>query len=311
MPSPGLTGAPDPIAAAKLADAAATFAHADYLTATFDLAASGMAELYDAVVVPQWSKPFASLLLSQALVLPRPPGAQVLDVACGTGFPTLELARHFGKDTDIAGIDLWEAAIERARAKAADEWLRHVTFITGDITRAPLPEDHFDLLTCNLGYTSFADRSRALSMMSRLTRPGGWVLLTTPLQTAFHEFLDLFHAVLTDLQLSTCVDALVALVKGRPTIATTRAALERAGLVVEREVTDRFTMRFLDARDFFTSPAIALGFLIGWRAIVPDLALRRLVFNEIERRMAARVAAEGELTFSVPTLCLRARRIVR
>lgn len=302
-----LPGGP-PAVAPLLAEAAARFANADYLTATFDLNEPGMVDLYEAVVVPQWSRPFGAMLLSQLLVTQRPGGAHVLDVACGPGYPTLEIARFLGQDADIVGLDLWGAAIERGRRLATDGWLRQVKFLHGDILHTQLPELHFDLITCNLGYTSFADRGRALAVMARLTRPGGSLLLTTPLQTAFRAFLDLYHVVLSDLQLTNCVDALLALVKGRPTIASTRAAIERTGMVVEREVTERCVLTFTDARDFFTSPVIALSFLPGWRAIVPDLALRRVVFNEVERRLNARAAVEGHLTFDVPMLCLGARR---
>jgi arsenite methyltransferase len=300
----------DQPASAALTRAAARFAHTDYLSASFDLNDEGMVELYEAIVVPQWSRPFGEMLLSQLLVVPRPTGAQVLDVACGPGYPTLEIARFLGQDTDVVGIDIWAAAIDRARRKASDAWLRNVSFLLGDFLHAQLPELHFDLITCNLGYNSFADRGRALALMSRLARPGGWVLITTPLQTALRDFLDLYHAVLNDLQLTTCVDALVALVKGRPTIASARSALERTGMVVEREVSEQFTLTFADARDFFTSPVIALSFLPGWRAIVPDLALRRVVFNEVERRLNLRAAAEGRLRFDVPMLCLGAHRLV-
>lgn len=298
----------DPLQEAALADAVEFFATADYLTASYDLNARGMVEIYDAVVVPQWSRLFGELLLSQLLVTQRPHNAQVLDVACGTGYPTMEIARFLGQHADVAGIDPWAAAIERAKRKATDAWLRNVTFMQADVAHSTLPEQHFDLVTCNLGYSSFADRSRALASMARLTRPGGTMLMTTLLQSALREFLDLYHTVLMDLQLATCVDALLALVRGRPTIASTRAAIERTGMVVDREVTAQHTLRFVDTRDFFTSPVIALSFMTGWRAVVPDLALRRVVFNEIERRLRLQIADEGELHFVVPMLCISARR---
>ena len=111
-----------------------------------------------------------------------------------------------------------------------------------------------------------------------------------------------------DLQLTTCVDALLAMVRGRPTVASTIATVERTGLRITRQMTDRFTIRFADTHDFLTSPVVALGFMVSWRAIVPDVALRRLVFNEMERRLNARVAAEGDLSFEVPYLCLCAQK---
>jgi hypothetical protein len=48
----------------------------------------------------------------------------------------------------------------------------------------------------------------------------------------------------------------------------------------------------------------------AWRAIVPDLTIRRLVFNEVERRLQERVAANGGLLqITVPMLCLLAKRL--
>ena len=99
-----------PSAPAGLA-ASARAETSDYLTVTYDLRDLGFVELYEALMVPQWSAPFGRLLLSVFLTLPRDIGWQVLDVACGTGYPTLELARFLGQDCDLAGIDVWEDAI--------------------------------------------------------------------------------------------------------------------------------------------------------------------------------------------------------
>ncbi len=307
-PSPSVA-TPDPRRSAAAHEAARFFAQADPLTTTYDINAPGVAELYDAIVVPQWSRPFGQMLINQMVVLPKSAHhARVLDVACGTGYPTIEIARMMGGGAEVIGLDPWRAAVDLARQQASDNWLQGVSLLVEDITRTSLAEGSFDIITCNLGYTSFADRSRAMAVMSRLLVPEGWLVLTTPLQTAFREFLDLFHTVLMELALVTCTDALMALVRGRPTIASTRAAVERPGLIVERVVTDHAVVSFADARDFLTSPVIALSFLASWRAIVPDLSLRRLVFNEIERRLNLRAAAEGGLRFDVPMLCIVARR---
>ncbi len=282
---------------------------ADYLTVTYDLRDPGFVELYDALIVPQWSTPFGRLLLSVFLTLPRDAGWQVLDVACGTGYPTLELARFLGQDCDLAGIDVWEDAIQAARRKASDEWLRNVTFLVADIMENNLPERTFDTLTCNLGLSSFPDRAGALGAMWRLLRPQGQLLLTIPLQSALREFLDTYYLTLRDLKLEDYMRAFGQLVAARLTVEETRRLVERAGFEVRRMVTDTFVMRFPDPLAFLRSPVIQTTFMVGWRAIVPDPTIRRLVFNEVERRLTARAGANGgELTMTVPMLCVSAVR---
>lgn len=291
----------------------AAFARAeteDYLTLAYDLRDPGFAELYDAVIVPQWSTPFGRLLLSVFLTLPRDPGCQVLDVACGTGYPTLELARFLGQDCDLAGIDTWEEAILIARRRATDEWLRNVTFLAADALASGLPDRTFDILTCNLGLTAFADRTAALGAMWRLLRPQGHLLLTVPLQSAMREFLDTYYLTLRDLHLDSFQRAFGQQVAERPTVEAVRNLVERAGFEVRRAATDSFTLRFPSPQAFLRSPVVQTTYMASWRALVPDLTVRRLVFNEVERRLQVRADANGgELTMTVPMLCVYAARM--
>ncbi|HEV7129670.1 MAG TPA: class I SAM-dependent methyltransferase [Ktedonobacterales bacterium] len=304
----------DTPAAAELSSTAraalARMQAADYLTATFAPDDPGFVELYDTLIVPQWSRPFGQLLLSVLLTQPRGNAWQVLDVACGTGYPTIELARYLGQDCDLAGLDTWEAAIQRARQKASDEWLRNVSFVVADVCASGLPDGTIDTITCNLGLASFADPRAALGAMARLLHPGGSLLLTSPLQSALREFLDIYYLTLRDLKLTDYKHNLARLIATRPTAAQLRALLESTGFEVERTVNESFTLRFAGPRAFLTSPIIHTSFMPAWRDVVPDLTVRRLVFNEVERRLRARAEANGgALALTVPMVCLLARRL--
>jgi ubiquinone/menaquinone biosynthesis C-methylase UbiE len=282
----------------------------DYLTVTYDVREAGFAELYDAVIQPQWSVPFGRLLLSVFLTLPREAGWQGLDVACGSGYPTLELARYTGQDCDIAGIDIWEDAILLARRKATESWLRNVTFLVADVMKSGLPENAFDTISCNIGLTSFSDRAAALSAMWRLARPRGRLLLTTPTQSAMREFLDTYYLTLRDLSLGDYQKAFERQVALRPTTDSVRALMEKAGFQVERVVTDTFTLRFPSPQAFLRSPLVQTTFMAAWRGLISDSTVRRLVFNEIERRLEARASANGgELAMTVPMVCLVGMRV--
>lgn len=304
--SPSPTDDLTPAGQAALARAAA----ADYLTVEYDLDEPGFVEVFDAVIAPRWSVPFGRLLLSAFLTQTRATGWQVLDAACGTGYPTIELARYLGQDCDVAGLDRWEAAIQRARRKASDEWLRNIAFIVADICQSGLPDGTFDTITCNLGLLSFEQPRAALGAMARLLHPGGTLLVTAPLQSAMREFLDTYYLTLRDLTLASYKDTLAQHIAARPTLAYLRGLMESTGFEIERAVTDSFTLSFPNPRGFLASPIIQTTYMPAWRGIIPDMTVRRLVFNEVERRLGTRSAANGgQLDMTVPMVCLVGRRL--
>jgi arsenite methyltransferase len=279
-----------------------------YLERVYDFTRPEIAKLYDRTVVPLWSTPFGRMLLTMFLACPRHAGWQVVDVACGTGYPTLELAQLLGPDGDVAGIDLWSAGIERARKKAEALRLKNVAFLVADIARCDLPEHSFDAAICNLGLTNFVHPEAALRGMARLLQPNGTLILTSNLQGTMLEFFEVYQAVLNDLGLVNLSQNVERMLGMQPTIEAVEGLLERVGFTVDQTISDHFALEFPDGSTFLRSPLVGMGFLKSWRNLVSDLALRQVIFNEIERRLNARAGAWGRLDLTVPMLCLMARR---
>ena len=61
-----------------------------------------LARIYDKEILPIWSERFGRLLLRD---LKMPDKGQVLDVACGTGYPAVELLRRMGDDCRLIAIE--------------------------------------------------------------------------------------------------------------------------------------------------------------------------------------------------------------
>jgi 2-polyprenyl-3-methyl-5-hydroxy-6-metoxy-1,4-benzoquinol methylase len=102
-----------------------------------------------------------------------PAGAQVLDVACGTGNLAVIAARRGGA---VSGIDIAANLIAQAHARAAAEGLR-IAYEQGDAEALPYADGQFDLVVSMFG-VMFAPRpSIATAEMSRVTRPGGRVAM--------------------------------------------------------------------------------------------------------------------------------------
>jgi ubiquinone/menaquinone biosynthesis C-methylase UbiE len=102
-----------------------------------------------------------------------PAGAQVLDVACGTGNLAVIAARRGGV---VSGLDIAANLIDQARTRAAAEGLR-IAYVEGDAEALPYADGQFDLVVSMFG-VMFAPRpSIAAAEMLRVTRPGGRVAL--------------------------------------------------------------------------------------------------------------------------------------
>src|ERR671916_165821 len=71
------------------------------------------------------------------------PGDRVLDVGCGLGDSTVQLAELVGPEGHAHGVDVAERMIERARADAETSGVENVSFEVADI-QATTFEDTYD-----------------------------------------------------------------------------------------------------------------------------------------------------------------------
>lgn len=100
---------------------------------------------------------------------------KVLDMGCGTGRFTIPLARAGARMT---GLDLTEAMLDQARAKAVVEQV-DIEFHQGDMASLPFPDQSFDVVTSMLAlmHIPLSDRQSVFSEVARVLKPGGRMLL--------------------------------------------------------------------------------------------------------------------------------------
>ena len=100
-----------------------------------------------------------------------PEGCKILDLACGTGDFTIELARRW-PNAEITGVDLTSEMLDIARAKLSEA--HNVTYLTGDAQNLSMLEPkQFSLVVCAFGFRNFPDKAKALSECHRLLADGG------------------------------------------------------------------------------------------------------------------------------------------
>ncbi|HBC88784.1 MAG TPA: methyltransferase [Lentisphaeria bacterium] len=104
-------------------------------------------------------------------------GMKVLDLGCGPGFTSCEIARTARKGL-VLGIDgSWELVLE-AQKTARRRKLKNVSFIQGDACRLRLPDNSFDFVHARLLFQHLEHPGKALGNIRRILKPGGKVCIT-------------------------------------------------------------------------------------------------------------------------------------
>jgi SAM-dependent methyltransferase len=114
-------------------------------------------------------EPFEVRLLA---ALDAQPGERVLDVGCGFGTTSLDVARAVAPDGKVVGVDLSEAMVGRARERAAVASATNVSFRCGDAQTDDLGRP-FDAVVSRFGLMFFDDPATAFGNLAAATRPGG------------------------------------------------------------------------------------------------------------------------------------------
>jgi len=112
---------------------------------------------------------------SAAYLLPRlAPGLDLLDIGCGPGTLTCDLARAVAPGR-TAGIDAAADVVAAARAGAESSGPGTVSFEVADLFALPFADDSFDVVHAHQVLQHVADPVAALVEMRRVCRPGGVV----------------------------------------------------------------------------------------------------------------------------------------
>jgi len=102
-------------------------------------------------------------------------GQRVLDVGCGIGDPTLQVAVLVGPHGRVLGIDLVEDMLATARERAAALGLGHVEFRAGDVTTIPLAPHAFDVVLGRWSLNYVTDVPGVLARLREALVPGGYI----------------------------------------------------------------------------------------------------------------------------------------
>ena len=272
----------------------------DYLH--FDLNQSETVSVYDECSL--WGARFGLFLLQN---LELRPNLNILDLACGTGFPLFELAHMYGTSCQIIGVDNWKEAIQKARAKLDMYRLPNVQIVEADAEHLPLQDDTFDMIISNLGINNFTNPDAVLAECFRVAKPKGRLLITTNPIGHMREFYEVFRDILSELQNETYLARLEKNEAHRQAKGGLIDLFQRNGFRGITIKEEQFQLRYLNGSALLNHSLTKLGFLDGWRKVV-DPEDEERVFTMLEHRLNQIANSLGELRMTVPLLYLEGEK---
>ncbi|MBC7267779.1 MAG: methyltransferase domain-containing protein [Streptomyces sp.] len=189
-------------------------------------------ERYEHFIAPLMA-PFIETVLDTVDLYP---GAQVLDLACGTGFVARAAANRVGPTGHVAAADINEGMLKIAHAKAPHVY-PDIELTLAPADRLPYEDASFEVVICQQSAQFFPDLTAALRETARVLRPDGRLALTvwapkdrSPYFAAQYEVLEQYASP----QDTASFRAAFSCTADRLTAAATEAGLHD---VTAREIT--------------------------------------------------------------------------
>lgn len=122
--------------------------------------------------------------------------SKVLDLCCGTGKMVYYTCKKVGKNTEVIGLDFNEAMLE-VGYKNLNKSITDYKFklLKGDVQALPFKDCSFDCVTIAFGLRNIPNKTKALSEIYRVLKPGGKAIcleLSTPQIPIFKQLYGLY-----------------------------------------------------------------------------------------------------------------------
>lgn len=104
------------------------------------------------------------------------PGDRILDLGCGPGLLTLELARAVGSEGEVIGLDPSEAMRAAAAERCREAPAAHI--LDGNAQTLPFADESFDKAVSIQVFEYFDDLDGPIAELARVLRPGGRLVIS-------------------------------------------------------------------------------------------------------------------------------------
>lgn len=166
------------------------------------------------------------------------PGAQILDIAGGTGDLAKAFSKRVGQEGCVVLADINHNMLQVGRAELINDGILNVNYVQTNAECLCFPDNYFDCITISFGLRNVTDKMAALKSMYRVLKPGGKLLIlefSKPVIPGLKQLYDAYSfAIVPKLGKLVTGDAdsyqyLVESIRMHPDQATLKNMMEEAG----------------------------------------------------------------------------------
>ncbi len=225
--------------------------------------------------------------------------ANVLDIGCGLGFPTLELAMRFGPSATVYGIDPWLDGLEYAKQKAELLNISNIRLLKQYAENLSFGDAFFDCIVSNNGLNNVQNIDMALLECARVAKPDAQLAFAMYTNESMKEFYDVFEQVLESYGLEISILAMQNHVADeKKSISQIESKLNKFGFRLISKIEDTFYLRFLDGTALLNHHFIRQVFYPVWHALVVE-SHQKQVFELLESKLNLLAKLNGELKLAI------------
>ncbi len=257
--------------------------------------------------LPLWSSNFAWMLLEK---INFKKNINILDVGCGTGFLSIELAQRFGNDCKVTALDIDPIMIDRLKQKTDFLNIENIDPVVANAEDMPFDKQSFDLIISNNGANNADDFEAVIGEVGRVSKRGAQFLLCQNTRRTFIEFYEQFEKAVKEIGKPEIISSIKSHIndkrRNRDSIYET---LINVGFNVKNIYTDTFFYRFADGTSMMDYHLIKHFFRKSWDKLVPEED-RTNVYALVEKNLNKKAERLGEVILSVPYFCFESKKVL-
>ena len=190
-------------------------------------------------------------------------GRKILDIGCGTGFPSLEIAARIKGAGVIYALDPWEKGLERLIKIAEIRKLDNIIPLKNSVECIPLRENTIDFIISNNGMNACKEKEKGFKECFRVLKKGGRMTFTILLPDSMAEINSIFYQTLCDMKYDI-YKIKNNLFRNRIDINDYRKIFERVGFNEKNIENRKFQIKFINGEAFINYFMFRILFYYQW-----------------------------------------------